>query len=121
MLRTSQRVRCHICLQAIEGLVSDRSAFLKNSPVISSRRLTPTRSRRVEECGTSANASSPLPGPLRGTRPTTTVSGEEVWKREVARAAGLRRADGDTPHRHANAKRATCLVDDGTDHVPWTA
>ena len=45
------------------------------------------------------------------------VTLREVWKREVARGAGVRRADGDTPNRHVNAwQRGTGLVDDGTDH-----
>ena len=46
------------------------------------------------------------------------VTLREVWKREVACGAGVRRADGDTPNRHVNAwQRGTGLVDDGTDHL----
>ena len=46
------------------------------------------------------------------------VTLREVWKREVARGAGVCRADGDTPNRHVNAwQRGACLVDDGTDHL----
>ena len=43
------------------------------------------------------------------------VAFRKVWKREVARGAGFRRAVRDTPNRHANAwQRGTGLVDDGT-------
>ena len=45
------------------------------------------------------------------------VALRDVWKREVARGAGGRHADRDTPNRHANArKRGSSLVNDGTDH-----
>ena len=44
------------------------------------------------------------------------VAFRKVWKREVARGAGVRRAVDDTPNRHANAwQRGTGLVDDGPD------
>ena len=70
---------------------------------------SPARTRTARRCRSK-------PAQFRG---DLVVAFREVWKREVARGAGVRRADGDTPNRHANAwQRGTGLVDDGAGYSP---